>query len=82
MREEARRAATPQSQMGEAVAQKAPRTEWCESEIDTEDGGEARVSTECQSRHKKGHMMNICLTDSDEEVIVDFVKDHEELYEL
>ena len=38
------------------------------------------TSTECQSRSKKGHRMNIFLTDSDEEAIVDFVKDHEELY--
>ena len=30
---------------------------------------------------KEGHMTNIYLTDSDEEAIVDFVKDHEELYE-
>ena len=31
--------------------------------------------------HKKGHMTNIYLTDSDEEAIVDLVKDHEELYD-
>ena len=30
--------------------------------------------------HKKGHITNIYLTHSDEEAIVDFVKDHEELY--
>ena len=34
-----------------------------------------------QSRYKKGHMTNIYLTGSDEEAIVDFVKDHEELYD-
>ena len=33
------------------------------------------------SARKKGHMANICLTDSDEEAIVDFVKDHGELYD-
>ena len=33
-----------------------------------------------QSRYKKGHMTNIYLTDSDEEAIMNFVKDHEELY--
>ena len=31
-------------------------------------------------RYKKGHMTNVYLTDSDTEAIVDFVKDHEELY--
>ena len=45
--------------------------------MDTEAGGEANTS---QSRHKKGHMMNIYLTASDDEAIVDFVKDHEALY--
>ena len=34
-----------------------------------------------QSGFKKGHMTNIYVTDSDEEAIVDFVKDHEELYD-
>ena len=29
--------------------------------------------------YKKGHMTYIYLTDSDEEAIVDFVKDHKEL---
>ena len=33
-----------------------------------------------QSCYKKGHMTNIHLTVSDEEAIVDFVKDHDELY--
>ena len=49
-----------------------------DSEMDTEVRGEAGIS---QFRHKKGHMRNISLTDSDEEAIVDFVKDHEELYD-
>ena len=43
--------------------------------MDTESGGE-----EFQSRCKKGHMINIYLKDSDEEAIVDFVRDHEDLY--
>ena len=34
-----------------------------------------------QSRHKKGQMMSIFLSDSDEEAIVDFVKQHKELYD-
>ena len=41
--------------------------------MDTEGGGEAGTS-ESQSRRKKGHMTNICLTDSDEEAIVVFVR--------
>ena len=49
--------------------------------MNTEDGGEAGTSTECLSRCKTGHMMNIYLTDSDEEATVNFVKDHEELYD-
>ena len=47
--------------------------------MDTGGGGEAGASTECLSRHEKGYMMIIYLTDSDEEAFVDFVKDHEEL---
>ena len=46
----------------------------------TEAGGEARASTQYKSRCRKGHMLNIYLTDSDEEAIVDFVQDHEELF--
>ena len=34
-----------------------------------------------QSQYKKGHMINIYLTDSNEEAIVDFVKDHKVLYD-
>ena len=55
---------------------KLPRTEKSESEMDPEGGGEASTSIECQFRHKTGHMTNIYLTDSDEEAILDFVKDH------
>ena len=72
-REEARRAETPQTE--EAVADIRPRTE--RSEMNTEGGGETGTSTQFQSRCKKGHMTNIYLTDSDKEVIVYFVKDHE-----
>ena len=42
--------------------------------------GEAGPS-EFQSRYKKGHMKNIYLTDSDEEAIMDFATDHEELFD-
>ena len=44
-----------------------------------EGGGEAGKS-QSQFRHKKEHMTNIYLTDSDKKAIVDFVMDHEELY--
>ena len=47
------------------------------SDTETEVGGEAGTS---KSQYKKGHITNIYLTDSDEDTIVDFKKDHEELY--
>ena len=34
-----------------------------------------------QSRKKKGQMKSIFLSDSDEEAIVEFIKQHEELYD-
>ena len=46
----------------------------------TQSGGEASISTECQSRCKTRQMTNIYSIDSDGETIVDLVKDHEELY--
>ena len=58
------------------MAEKILRTERSESEMDTGGRGEAIASTECQSMCKKEHMTNIYLT-----VIVNFVKDHEELYD-
>ena len=79
-REEARRAKTTQSQLEDPVAEKRARTERSESEMETRGGGEWGIS-QFQSRRKKGHMTNIYLTLSDEEVIVDFVKDHEELFD-
>ena len=74
-REEARRAETVQSQIKDGEAEKRPRTECTESEIDTE-GGEEVGRSQSQSRSRKGHMTKSYLTDSD----VNFVKDHEELY--
>ena len=56
---------------------KRPRTEKSGTETEAV-GGEARPS---QSRYKKGHITNINLTDFEEEAIVEFVKDHEELYD-
>ena len=53
------------SQIKETVAEKRPRTERSESDMHTEGVGEAsQTSTQCQSRHKKGCMPNIYLTDS------------------
>ena len=63
---------------GEGVAEMCARTDRSDTEMDTYGGGEAGTS---HSRRKKGHMMNIYLTDSDEEAIVDFVMDREELYD-
>ena len=62
------------------MAEKRLRTGRSESELDTEGGGQAGTS-QSESRSKKGHITNIYLTDSDEEVIVNFVKDHAELYD-
>ena len=45
--------------------------------MDTEDGGEVGTS---QSLQVQEGAYDIYLTDSDEEAIVDFVKDHKELY--
>ena len=42
------------------------------------EGGQEVGTTQFQS--KKGHMLNIYLTDADQEAIVDFVEDHQELY--
>ena len=75
-REEARRVEPTWSQ---AVAEKKTRTKRNVTEKDTEGRVKASASTECKSRHKEGHMTNIYLTDSNEEFIADFVKDHEEL---
>ena len=56
--------------------------------MEEEERGEKRVQTDTdtdaestQSRQKKGQMKSIFLSDSDEEVIVEFVKQHEELYD-
>ena len=50
--------------------------------------GEKRVRTDTdtdvestQSRQKKGQMKSIFLSDSDEDAIMEFVKQHEELYD-
>ena len=48
------------------------------SDTEKEVGGEAGTS-QSHSRYKKGYMTNIYLTDLDKEIIVDFMKDHEEL---
>ena len=55
---------------------------------ETQERGEKRVGTDTgtdvgstQSRQKKWRMKSIFLIDSDEEAIVEFVKQHEELYD-
>ena len=53
---------------------------------ETEERGEKRTrtdtDTECtQSRQKKGQRKSICLSKSDEEAIMDFMKQHEELFD-
>ena len=50
-----------------------------DTEIVTE-GGDVSTS-QSHSRQKKRYMTNISLTDSDEEAIVDSVKDYKELYD-
>ena len=64
----------------EGVARKRERTDGNDTEMDTE-GREEAGTSQTHSRHKKGHMTNIYLTDSGKEAIVDFVSDHEELYD-
>ena len=56
--------------------------------MEEEERGEKRARTDTdtdaestQSRQKKGNMKSIFLSDSDEEAIVEFVKQHEELYD-
>ena len=55
---------------------------------ESQERGEKRVRTDTdtdlestQSRQKKGQMKSIFLSDSDKEAIVEFVKQHEELYD-
>ena len=59
------------------VAEKSPRTD----RSDTQMGGGEAGTSQSQSRHKKGHMSNIYLIDSVGKAILDFVKDHKELYD-
>ena len=75
--EEAMREEATHSQE-EGVAKKK-RARIDKSYTETEAGGETRTF-QSQSRYKKGHMTNTYLMDSDEKAIVDFVKDHNELY--
>ena len=76
-REEARGEVTTQ----EGVSKKNARTDKTDTEMDicTEAGGEVGTS-QSQSKHKKGHMTHIYLMELDEEGILDFEKDHVELY--
>ena len=58
----------------EGHPEKRLRTE--RSDTKTEAAG--RKAGPSQSRYKKGYMINVFLTDSDKEAIVDFVKDHKD----
>ena len=51
------------------------RTDESDTEMDTCKEGRGELGTsQSHSRHKKGHMTNIYLTDSDEEAIVEFLR--------
>ena len=61
---------------------------WRERREESPERGEKRVRTDTdtdvestQSRQKKGQMKSIFLSDSDEEAIMEFVKQHKELYD-
>ena len=75
-REEAMRDETTNSSE-EGVAEKCERIKVTQKWIQRVEAG----TYQSHSRHKKGHMTNIYLMDSDEEAVVDFVKDHEELFD-
>ena len=47
---------------------------------DTETEAAQREAGPSQSHYKKGHMTKLYLTDSEKEAIVNFVKNHKELY--
>ena len=56
--------------------------------MEEEERGEKRARTDMdtdaestQSRQKKGQMKSIFLSDSDDEAIIEFVKQHKELYD-
>ena len=78
-REEAMREETTYS-AEEGVAEKHTWTDKSDRQMDTE-GGEEMGTSQSFSTHKKGHMTDIYLTDSNEEAIVDVLKDHKELYD-
>ena len=67
LREEAMRV-EPTHSAEEGVAGKRARTARSDTEMDTEGGGVVGTS-QPHSRHKKGHMTNIYLNDSDEEAL-------------
>ena len=73
-REEAR--AQESHSQEEAQPEKRTRTE--RSDTETQAAGEEAGPS--QSRYKKGDITNVYFTDSNEEDVVDYMKDHEELY--
>ena len=44
-------------------------------------GDVSRITTQCQSRHKKGHKTTVYLSDVDGDAIAESVRGHEELYD-
>ena len=74
--------------MRERIEQERDRERMEREGEESPERGEKRVRTDTdtdvestQSRQKKGQMKAIFLSDSDEEAIVEFVKQHEELYD-
>ena len=58
----------------------AARKKGQEERSDTETEAAGGETGSSQSHYKKGHMTNVCLTDSVRGATVDFMKDHKQLY--
>ena len=72
----------------EGIKQERDRERMEREREESPERGEKRVQTDTdtdvespQSRQKKAQMKSIFLNDSDEEAIVEFIKQHEELYD-
>ena len=86
---ERRRRERDEREERERIEQEERDTERMEKEKEeSQERGEKRAGTDTdtdvestQSRQKKGKMKSIFLSDSDKEAIVEFVKQHEELYD-
>ena len=62
------------------VAEKHARTGKSDTEMDTE-AGEEMGTSQTHSTHKKEHMTNIYLMDTDDEATLDFMMNPKELYD-